>query len=103
MQILDEIRRVEDEGEKLIAKAKKDSDELIQTAREEARKLLAEAKEECRRTEAKMIAEAEAEAQRRAHEERNENVKAFADLRASARENIEHAVKLIIDSIAGNP
>ena len=103
MQILDDIRRVEDEGEKLIAKAKQDSDELVRLAREEIRKLVDDVKEECRQAEARMTAEAEAGAQKRIHKAREEDAKALAALRASALENMEHAVKLIIVSIAGNP
>ena len=102
MQILDDIRRVEDEGEKLIAKAKQDSDELIRLTREEARKLIDDVKEECLQAEARLIAEAEIEAQGRIHKAREEDTKVLAALRASAQENMEHAVKLIIVSISGN-
>ncbi len=103
MELLDEIRQVEGDGERLIAKAKQDADELIRLAREEGRNLLESSKEECRRTELQMIADAESEAQRQALESRKENQKALESLRASAQNNMERAVKLIIDSIAGNP
>ncbi|UCD56147.1 MAG: hypothetical protein JSV16_09915, partial [Candidatus Hydrogenedentota bacterium] len=101
--LLDEIKRVEDESAKLIARAGQDSEQRIRSAHEEARGLIERMKEECRRIESQTVAEAESEARKRAQAAGKENQKAIDSLRVSAQANMERAVKLIIDSIAGSP
>ena len=100
MELLDEIRRAESEGESLIAKARQDSAELIREAREQARKLAESVAEECRQDESRMISEAESAAKQRSQKEKQENQKALDSLRLSAQQGIEPAVQLIITSIA---
>lgn len=101
MELIEDIRRVENESEKIIASAQGQSDELIRQTREEMKQALEAVKEECRKHEAQLLAEHERGAQREADMLREENRKNLETLRASAGKNMEQAIQLIIDTIAG--